>query len=441
MTFCPYQKGQKVWIKGTNIKTAHPTTKLHAKCFGPFKITEVISPVTYRVQLPVQWKIHNTFHATLLHPYKMTELYGRALTKPPPDLIAGQEEWEVENVLASRHLGHWKKLQYLIRWKGFSEAHDSWEPPENLENAHEAIRDFYHTNPQAIRHIAFKEQAMNTPSSSYSPLPNLDELITSFNKLYISMPSQDSSTENLVDQILDQLWRSLANLATGELMPYNTASSTDDPSSPTPSQGSPLPPHVQILEREILALSPPPPSQPVTPVVHQGSPPPSDSQPDNITPPLPKDDDTPLGEGWFHSQPSMHTTRLTVPLYHRALDDELTDAKYLKFTINYNSEPTIEATMGRGEPHYALPIMALPIEGRHTPPANDEEDLAFLAETHMMNSALNQALEGLGDYGVYADVIRLRNGRQKANELDRQNSHVKALKVFTRQQQLHYEHQ
>jgi hypothetical protein len=104
-TFCPYQKGQKVWIEGTNIKTTHPTTKLRAKHFGPFKITEVISPVTYCIQLPVQWKIHNTFHAALLHPHKTMELYGRALTEPPPDLIAGQEEWEVENVLASQHQG------------------------------------------------------------------------------------------------------------------------------------------------------------------------------------------------------------------------------------------------------------------------------------------------------------------------------------------------
>jgi hypothetical protein len=60
---------------------------------------------------------------------------------------------------------------------------------------------------------------------------------------------------------------------------------------------------------------------------------------------------------------------------------------------------------------------------------------------HMMNSALNRALEGLGDYGMYADVIRLRNSRRWANELDHQNSHIEALEVFARQQRLHYEHQ
>jgi Chromo (CHRromatin Organisation MOdifier) domain len=184
-TFRPYQKGQKVWIEGTNIKTAHPTTKLCAKHFGPFKIMEVISPVTYRIQLPAQWKIHNSFHTTLLHPHKATELYGETFTEPPPDLIAGQEEWEVENVLASRRQGCWKKLQYLIRWKGFSKVHNSWEPPENLENAHKAIKDFHQTHPKAIQQIILKGHAMDRSSPSYSPLPDIDKLITSFDQLYI----------------------------------------------------------------------------------------------------------------------------------------------------------------------------------------------------------------------------------------------------------------
>jgi hypothetical protein len=68
-TFHPYQKEQKVWIEGTHLKMVHPTTKLQAKRFGPFRIMEVISPVTYCVQLPTQWKIHNVFHTSLLHPY------------------------------------------------------------------------------------------------------------------------------------------------------------------------------------------------------------------------------------------------------------------------------------------------------------------------------------------------------------------------------------
>jgi hypothetical protein len=219
------------------------------------------------------------------------------------------------------------------------------------------------------------------------------------------------------------------NPATGEPMRYEAASPTNEPSRPASHQSSP--PQGQTSAQEVPALSPPPPSRPTTPEVHRNSPPSSEDEVDN----------TPPGEGWFRSQPGIHTMRLMIPPHHEASDDELVDAKYLRFTVNYDGEPTIEATMGRAQPHYALPIMASPVEGRRTPPLNDEEDLAFLAKTHMMNSALNRALEGLGDYGVYADVIQLRNGRRRVNELDRQNGYIENLKTFARQQRLRYEHQ
>jgi hypothetical protein len=213
-------------------------------------------------------------------------------------------------------------------------------------------------------------------------------------------------------------------------MPYSIASPTTGPTSPASDQNDP------VSEHKVPRLSPPPSSRPATPVVHR-SPPPSD----NDAPSDEDDNDMPLGEGWFCSQPGVHRTRLTIPPHHGAPEDKMVDAKYLRFTINFEGEPTIEATMGRGGPHYALPIMVSPVEGWRTPPANDEEDLAFLAETHMMNSALNRALEGLGDYGVYADVIRLRNSRCRANELDRQNTYIEGLELFARQQRLRYEHQ
>ena len=124
--------------------------KLRAKRFGPFKITEVLSTVMYRLDLPAAWRIHNAFHAAVLHPYKETELHGPNFPETPPDLIEGHEEWEVDNVLASRRAGKAKTLQYLVRWKGFSEAHDSWEPKRNLGNAVERVEEFHDKNPKAI---------------------------------------------------------------------------------------------------------------------------------------------------------------------------------------------------------------------------------------------------------------------------------------------------
>jgi len=40
--FTPYKKGDKVWLKGTNITMTHPTSKLAPRQHGPFKITKVV---------------------------------------------------------------------------------------------------------------------------------------------------------------------------------------------------------------------------------------------------------------------------------------------------------------------------------------------------------------------------------------------------------------
>jgi len=136
----PYQKGQKVWLEGTNLHTTHPTVKLRPKHYGPFKIIEILGPTTYCLELLAQWKIHNAFHGSLLLPYYETKEHGCNFPEPAPDLIEGQPEWEVEEILDSRR--YRRKLQYLIRWKGYSDAHNSWEPKEAV-NAPVLLTAFY----------------------------------------------------------------------------------------------------------------------------------------------------------------------------------------------------------------------------------------------------------------------------------------------------------
>ena len=126
----PYQEEDKVWLEAMNLHTTHPTKKLGPKRYGPFKVLEVVGHVNFRLELPVHWRIHNIFHAKLLHPYKETTEYGENFTEPPPDLIEGVAEWEVEKILDMRT---WRsQKQYLICWKGYSNAHNSWEPWENI---------------------------------------------------------------------------------------------------------------------------------------------------------------------------------------------------------------------------------------------------------------------------------------------------------------------
>jgi hypothetical protein len=114
---CHYQefkKGGQVWLEGTNLWMSHPTAKLAPKRYGPFTITNVISPVVYRLELPGHWAIHNVFHTSLLTPYWEMEEHGTNYMQPPPDIVEGEEEYEVERIMNLRCHGQKKKLQYLI---------------------------------------------------------------------------------------------------------------------------------------------------------------------------------------------------------------------------------------------------------------------------------------------------------------------------------------
>jgi len=91
-----YSIGDQVWLEGKHLRFPHQKTKLNPKRYGPFKIIKAISSVAYQLQLPPSWKIHPVFHASLLSPYSETPSHGPNFSQPPPDLIDGEAEYEVE---------------------------------------------------------------------------------------------------------------------------------------------------------------------------------------------------------------------------------------------------------------------------------------------------------------------------------------------------------
>jgi hypothetical protein len=91
--FKPFALGDQVWLEGTNLRlSANLTSKLSPRQYGPFTVATIISPIAYQLELPLQWKIHNVFHASLLMPYKETEQHGKNFIEPPPDIIEGEPE-------------------------------------------------------------------------------------------------------------------------------------------------------------------------------------------------------------------------------------------------------------------------------------------------------------------------------------------------------------
>ena len=135
-----YQVGDQVWLDGRNLHTAQPTAKLAPRCQGPFLIEQVLSPITYRLTLPTQWRIHPVFHADLLTPYHETPIHGQNYTRPPPDLVDGAEEYEVEKIPDKRRKGRGGKLQYLVKWKGYPDSDNEWVDRQDVHAPEEISR-------------------------------------------------------------------------------------------------------------------------------------------------------------------------------------------------------------------------------------------------------------------------------------------------------------
>ena len=85
--------------------------------------------------------IHDVFHVSLLEPYHVNIILGRIQSPPPPAIIGGQEEYEVEQILDSRIQRG--KFQYSVDWKGYDPADRCWEPIEILEHCNELIDKFH----------------------------------------------------------------------------------------------------------------------------------------------------------------------------------------------------------------------------------------------------------------------------------------------------------
>ena len=129
----PFKEGDKVWLDSRNLPLHYASRKLSQKRQGPFLITKKLSNTTYELKLPLTWKIHNHFHASLLTRVVETPQYGKHHVEPPPELVAGEEEYEIEAIL--NHRTRRTKKEYLIRWKGYSPTEDSWEPEKGLSHS------------------------------------------------------------------------------------------------------------------------------------------------------------------------------------------------------------------------------------------------------------------------------------------------------------------
>ena len=133
-------------LKAKHLTLPYQTVKLAPKHHGPFRIIKQISPVTYKLKLLPAWTIHPVFHASLLTPYHETTEHSTNYQQPPLEMIDDQEEYEVEQVISHQYYGCKKALQYLIHWKGYSVADNTWELADQVF-MDALVKDYHRKHP------------------------------------------------------------------------------------------------------------------------------------------------------------------------------------------------------------------------------------------------------------------------------------------------------
>jgi len=139
------QVGDLVWLDARNLQTNRPCKKLDYKRVGPYRILEKIGTRSFRLDLPPTTKLHPVFHVNLLERAHPDTIPGRAPQRPPPLVVSGDEEYEVEAILDSRiRRNH---LEYYIHWRGYPISERTWEPAACVKNSPDLVREFHLQHP------------------------------------------------------------------------------------------------------------------------------------------------------------------------------------------------------------------------------------------------------------------------------------------------------
>jgi len=143
------KEGDKVYLWRRNIRTKRQNSKLDFLKIGPFKVKRIIGPVNYELQLPKSMKIHPIFHVSLLEKADPETPLDKETELEDPT----EQEYEVEKILD--HQVRRRQHFYLIKWKGYPQEENTWEPYKNLNCPFELSR-YHHENPMHSKPLGFR---------------------------------------------------------------------------------------------------------------------------------------------------------------------------------------------------------------------------------------------------------------------------------------------
>ena len=105
----------------------------------PYEVLEQVGNA-YRIKLPDSIKVHPIFSPEKLRKASANPLPSQKNDPPLPIQVNGQDEWEVEEILASKLVR--KTLKYRVHWKGY-DLDPEWYPAWNFTGSPHKLAEFH----------------------------------------------------------------------------------------------------------------------------------------------------------------------------------------------------------------------------------------------------------------------------------------------------------
>lgn len=134
-----FQVGDRVWLSSKNLTfKGQPSKKLLARFIGPYTVEERVGTQAYKLTLPSEMsRIHPVFHVSLLRRF----VDDGQIHLPPVHIVQDEVFHGVDCVVTQRGSG--RKKQYLVKWTGYGQECNTWEPASRFEqDCPQAVADY-----------------------------------------------------------------------------------------------------------------------------------------------------------------------------------------------------------------------------------------------------------------------------------------------------------
>ena len=137
-----FKPGDQVYLDTSDIKMIRQSPKLLHYRLGLFEIKYQVGPLAYCLKLSHRMRqLHPVFNVVKFSAVLEDLIPERKLQTLLSSIVVDREpEQKVKEILDS--CWHWRKFQFLIKWKGFSREHNSQEIASDVK-APDLIAEYY----------------------------------------------------------------------------------------------------------------------------------------------------------------------------------------------------------------------------------------------------------------------------------------------------------